>query len=41
VMNVMRVAGIVTVILIVGMILVLRKRSPNTTSATRESEISL
>ena len=41
VMNVMRVAGIVTVILIVGMILVLRKRSPNTTLATRESEISL
>jgi len=41
VMNVMRVAGIVTVILIVGMILVLKKRSPNTTLATRESEISL
>jgi len=41
VMNVMRVAGIVTVILIVGMILVLRKRSPNRTLATRESEISL
>jgi protein SCO1/2 len=40
VMNVMRVAGIITVILIVGMILVLRKRGPNTTLAPRESEIS-
>jgi len=40
VMNVMRVAGIVTVILIVGMILVLRKRGPNGGLAPRESEIS-
>jgi len=40
VMNVLRVAGIVTVIMIVGMILVLRKRGPNSALATRESEIS-
>ena len=40
VMNVMRLAGIVTVILIVGMILVLRKRGPNSAFATRGYEIS-
>ena len=40
VMNVLRLAGIVTVILIVGMILVLRKRGPNSALAARESEIS-
>ena len=40
VMNVLRLAGIVTVILIVGMILVLRKRGPNSALATRGSEIS-
>src|SRR2546425_5541456 len=41
VMNVLRLAGIVTVILIVGMILVLRKRDPKSALAARESEISL
>jgi protein SCO1/2 len=40
VMNVMRLAGIVTVILIVGMILILRRRGSNTSLTTRGSEIS-
>src|SRR5438552_4332079 len=40
VMNVMRLAGIVTVILIVGMILVLRNRGPNSAVATRGSVVS-
>ncbi len=40
VMNVMRLAGIVTVMLIVGMILVLRKRGSPARALTGESEIS-
>ena len=38
VMNVLRLAGIVTVILIVGMILVLRKRGPNSTTQAAATE---